>query len=561
MFNTTTKSLSFFCLVLFLYPLSYLEAQRDYEVYWVSFKDKNDSPYSIFHPQEFLSPRAIERRQKYGILIDETDLPVSPSYVETVITSGFRVHHKSKWLNGIAVIGKYADAKALDLESLDFVKSVRPIGFVRKVQKAPKKIGERDYSQNYKTRPYYYGNGNNQIKMLNGDYIHKMGFQGQEMHITVTDGGFLGMPETPAFDSLYAQGRILSTKDFVEGDDYVYESSDHGRNVMSTMAANLPFLLVGTSPYASYHLLKTEDDKGEYIVEEYNWVAAAEYADSVGTDVINCSLGYFDFDDNDMDYAYRNLDGNTAPISIAADYAAKKGILVVTSAGNEGNGKWKHITVPADADSVLTVGAVDRDMYYAKFSSLGFDDRQYVKPNIMARGHQAVVATPKKYDTKYSSGTSFSAPIMAGMVASLWQALPQLNNMQIIDLIQKYSSQKDQPDTKFGFGIPDFFAAYKSVSPTVIELDKKTKTVRHNHILSDQVGIMMEYVEVPEITVQVFNAAGDVVYEKTDELRTREARKFWFHNIKGWGEQPSGVYHLYIKMDKETKRVLLLKYD
>ncbi|MCP4439521.1 MAG: S8 family serine peptidase [Aureispira sp.] len=561
MLYSTTKSLVVLYLVLFLYPFSSADAQRDYEIFWVSFKDKKDSPYSIFHPQEYLSPRALERRQKYGITIDETDLPISPSYVESVVTSGFHVQYKSKWLNGIAVVGKYEDANAEELSSLDFVKSVRPIGFVRKVQKAPKGIGERDYKQNYKMRPYFYGNGNNQIKMLNGHYLHKIGFQGQGMHIAVTDGGFLGMPETPAFDSLYAHDRILSTRDFVEGDEYVYESSDHGRNVMATMASNLPFLLVGTSPYASYHLLKTEDDKGEYVIEEYNWVAAVEYADSVGTDVINCSLGYYDFDDNDMDYAYRNLNGNTAPITIAADYAAQKGILVVTSAGNEGNGKWKHITAPADADSVLTVGAVDRDMYYAKFSSLGFKNRDNVKPNVMARGHQAVVATPKKYDTKYSFGTSFSAPIMAGMAASLWQALPQLNNMEIIALLEKFSNKREDPTTKLGFGVPDFFAAYKSISPTVIELDKKSKTIRHNHILNDRVDIIMEYVDVPEITVQVFNAGGNIVYEKIDELRTRQDRRFWVHDIDGWSEQPSGVYHLYIKMGKETKRVLLLKYS
>lgn len=536
-----------------------LQAQRDYDIYWVQFKDKGDTPYSVFRPQDFLSPRAIERRQRFGILVDSTDLPINPRYLEPIHIKGFQIHSQSRWLNGVAIIAQAASNSARDLEQFDFVEKVFPIGFKRDPQPATTEIGERDYSVTYRKKRDFYGTGKNQIKMLNGHYLHRMGFDGREMHVAVLDGGFADMRETPAFDTLFQTGRILGTHDFVEGDEYVFESSSHGRNVISCMAAKMPYLFVGTAPEASYYLFKTEDVKGEYLIEEYNWVAAVERADSLGVDVVNSSLGYYNFDDNDMDYAYADIDGKTSAITRAANLASRKGMLVVTSAGNEGNGKWKHITVPGDAPSVLTVGAVDRDGYHARFSSYGFPERDYLKPNVVARGAIAVVAARKRYDTSYSNGTSFSSPIMAGAITSFWQAFPGYTNQQIIQVVQESADKIDAPNNAYGYGLPDFFKAYKNLSHSVVELNEQETYYYPNTDLSQRLDVFMNHLKVYRVTVSLHNAQEQLVFQKTYEEEHPTRPQLLYETIPGWSSLPNGVYYLTLELDDRVKRVLLTK--
>lgn len=536
-----------------------MEAQRKYDIYWVSFKDKKNSPYSIFHPQEYLSARAIERRERFNIPIDLTDIPVNPNYLEPILVKGFKIHATSRWLNGVAIITETASNNPEDLKSLNFIKEVFPIGFKRSIQAAAKTIGKRDYKQVYKTKDYYYGMGKNQINMLKGQYLHKMGYQGQEMHVAIMDGGFSGMRETPAFDSLFVNHQILGTHDFVEGDEYVFESSSHGRNVASCMASNLPYLFVGTAPKAKYYLFKTEDVKGEYLIEEYNWVAAIERADQLGVDVVNSSLGYYDFDDNNMDYGYVDIDGKTSAMTQAAKIAAKKGMLVVTSAGNEGNDKWKHITVPGDADSVLTVGAVDRDGYHARFSSYGFENRNIIKPNVMARGAIAVVAAKKRYDTSYSNGTSFSAPIMAGMATSLWQAFPERNNMEIIHTLQNNGSYTQKPDNAYGYGVPNFLAAYKELRNSVLELEPKKNYYHHIADLRQHLDIFMQKVKAYKAHIELHNTTGKLLFETDVTFLKKADKHLWYQTIPNWANYPTGVYFLTIQLDDTTKRILLTK--
>ncbi|BDS11014.1 S8 family peptidase [Aureispira anguillae] len=548
-----------FIIVLAFFFNTKLEAQRKYDIYWVSFKDKKNSPYSIFHPQEYLSARAIERRQRFNIPIDTTDLPVNPKYLEPILIKGFKVHATSRWLNGVAIITEAASSNPEDLKSFDFVKAVFPIGFKREIQKAATAIGPRDYKQNYRMKDHYYGTGKNQINMLKGQYLHKMGYEGQEMHVAIMDGGFADMRETPAFDSLFANDQILGTHDFVEGDDYVFESSSHGRNVASCMAANLPYLFVGTAPKAKYYLFKTEDMKGEYWIEEYNWVAAIERADQLGVDLVNSSLGYYDFDDNNMDYGYVDIDGKTSAMTKAAKFAAKKGMLVVTSAGNAGNDKWKHITVPGDADSILTVGAVDRDGYHAKFSSYGFENRHIIKPNVVARGAIAVVAARKRYDTSYSNGTSFSSPIMAGMVTSFWQAFPERNNMEIIQTLQNNGNYIDKPDNAYGYGIPNFLEAYKDLRNSIIELNTTQKYYHHFTDLEQNVDIFMAKVKAYKAKVELYNTTGELLYQAETTFKTKSDKRLWYQTIPNWENFPNGVYFLSIQLDDSTKYLLLTK--
>jgi hypothetical protein len=548
---------SFIVLVTFLFQ-SKTEAQRGYDIYWVSFKDKKNNPYSVLHPQEYLSARAIERRSRFGISIDESDLPVNPQYLEPILVKGFKIHTTSKWLNGVAIITESASTNPEDLKSFEFIKDVFPIGFKREVQ-APKSVGPREYKETYKTKDNYYGMGKNQINMLKGEYLHKMGYEGQEMHIAIMDGGFEGMPETPGFDSLFINDQILGTHDFVEGDDYVFESSSHGRNVASCMAVNMPFLLVGTAPKAKYYLFKTEDVKGEYWIEEYNWVAAVERADQLGVDVVNSSLGYYDFDDNDMDYGYVDINGKTSAMTRAADLASQKGMLVVTSAGNEGNSKWKHITVPGDADNVLTVGAVDRDGYHARFSSYGFEEKSIIKPNVMARGAIAVVAAKKRYDTSYSNGTSFSAPIMAGMVSTLWQAFPEYSNMEIIHTLENNGHYKDKPDNVYGYGIPDFLTTYKNLRKSVVELQADQPYYYHLTNEKQHLDIFMANVKAYKALVSLRNTTGKLLHEEEVLFKTKSEKLLWYQTIPNWESLPDGVYFLTIELDGFVQRILVTK--
>jgi serine protease AprX len=532
-------------------------AQRSYDLFWVGFADKTGSEYSIFRPQDYLSARAVARRAKSNILIDSTDLPVSTAYLNTLRERGLQIHGASRWFNGAVVVGTQEQIDSLKI-GLKFVTETRAIGFSR-VPTKPALLGRRDVDANFRRNSDYYGAGANQIKMLNGHYLQAMGWRGTDMQIAVFDGGFIDLRETPVFYSLFERDLVLGTRDFVEGDDFVYEADDHGRDVASTMAANIPNLLVGTAPDASYYFIKTEDAAGEYIAEEYYWLLAAEYSDSLGVDVINSSLGYAQFDDKRMSHAYVDLDGKTTPITRAAALAANKGILVVTSAGNEGNEKWKYITAPGDAPNVLTVGAVDRDGFYANLSSLGFASQPYIKPDIAARGLQAVVATKKSFDTRYSSGTSFSSPIVAGMTASLWQAVPDKSNLDIMAALRAVGDQKDKPDYKKGYGIADYYRAYQMLSGSVLEVnaDSDNSYLKQPNDISKRLDIfIVETQGLSKIEISLYNTLGELVFEQNLPIVRNQLA---YCNVSDWDKVANGVYYLYIRLGKKTKRVLLAK--
>jgi len=433
--------------------------------YWVKFSDKNGSPFSINAPEDFLSQRAIQRRAAQNISIVENDIPVNQTYVDAVVATGAQVLNRSKWHNSVTVIS--SDSTQIDaINALPFVASVNAVALAQHPVVDLRNKFEPQTDNVYKNEVASpsisnadYGMGLNQIDMLGGIALHEMGFRGEGVLIAVIDAGFYNVDILTVFDSLRNENRLVATRDFVDGDLNVYHASTHGTMVLSTMAGNSPGQLIGTAPKASYMLLRSEDAGSEYLIEEVNWASAAEFADSAGADVINSSLGYTDFNDASQNHTYSDMDGNTTPVTVAADIAASKGMVVVNSAGNEGSSSWFHISAPSDADSVLAIGAVDEFGQYVAFSGKGYSFDGRIKPNVVAQGKDAAIVNSNTGEIMTGNGTSFSGPIIAGMVACLWQANPALNNMELLHAIEQSAHQYMNPDSLMGYGIPNFSIA------------------------------------------------------------------------------------------------------
>ena len=420
--------------------------------YLVTFKDKTNSPYSVTKPLEFLSQRSVNRRQKQNITVKTRDLPVNPTYISEIKKTGAKIWFTSRWMN--AALVQTSDANLQTILKMPFVKGLEVNGTVDNPNtRSARKESKFKVLDN---QSYNYGLAKVQNEMIGVNVMHDLGFRGEGMMIGVLDAGFNNADKIPALKPLFDEGRIVGTYDFVKKEPSVYEDDEHGTEVLSCMGAFLEGTMIGTGPKASYLLLRSEDAPSEYIIEEANWLFAAEYADSVGVDLINSSLGYTTFDDSRTDHTYAQLDGNTTIAARAADWAAGVGIVCVISAGNEGNGAWKYEGTPADADSVLAVGAVDANKSYARFSSLGIPTDLRIKPDVVAMGQGVAVIAPNGNVTT-SSGTSFSSPILCGMVAGYWQANPTLTAMQVMANVRKSGSQADKPDKILGYGIPNLF--------------------------------------------------------------------------------------------------------
>ncbi len=304
-----------------------------------------------------------------------------------------------------------------------------------------------------------YGVSLNQIRLMNGECLHEAGYDGKGILMAIIDDGFYKADSNRAFDSLRANNQILATWDFVSNNQNVYDDDTHGAYVLSHIAAYVSDSLAGTAPKADFLLLRSEDAFTENIVEEYNWAAAAEFADSAGADIISSSLGYSEFNDPSMNHTYADMDGNTCPSTIAADIAAAKGMLVLVAAGNEGNSFWHHITAPSDGDSVLCVGAVDALGRHASFSSYGPSSDGDIKPNIMAKGQGTVFANIDGSIRGGGNGTSFATPVMAGGAACLWQAHPSATNMDVFRALEQSGNYQCNPNDTMGYGIPDLIRA------------------------------------------------------------------------------------------------------
>lgn len=448
--------------MVFLALAGVLSAQSSQRKWWVEFTDKAGTPFCTCRPSEFLSARALERRARANIPVTETDLPVNPAYLRALTDRGARLHNRSRWLNAATIIAD--STTALHLRSLPFVRKVvylgpditikNPPDRPAKTRKPLKQIPEIPGVDNL------YGYAALQNSQLGLPALHAAGHRGKGIWIAVMDGGFANVDTMPFFDSLALQGRLFPGWDFVERDGAVYESAQHGTSVLSVMGADLPGFFVGTAPDATYFLLKTEDTGGEYPVEEANWIAGAEWADSIGVDIVNASLGYTVFNDTTLGHWYYELNGHTAIGSRGAAIAASTGMIICNSAGNSGDEPWKHLGVPADAPGVLAVGAVTHDGRYAKFSSTGPTADGRIKPDLVAPGDGVVVAGEYGTQLGLSSGTSLASPMLAGAIASLWSAFPGKTALEITGALYQSADQSANPDNLRGYGLPDLTRAW-----------------------------------------------------------------------------------------------------
>ncbi len=471
-------------------------AEAQFTRYLVKLKHKGGTPFSIATPSGYLSQRAIDRRTRYSIAIDSTDLPANPSFITQIDNiPNVTILNVSKWLNQVSI--ETTDANAITaINALSFVQSTS--GLAARMSNEINKPVENKFlfeEQSFKPLPpqritkvtadfFNYGsNSLNEINLHNGQFLHNIGLRGQGMQIALLDGGFLNYQTLDAMDSIITNNQVLGTWDFVNREASVNEDHPHGMQCLSTIAANIPGVFIGKAPKANFYLYRTEDVATEFPIEEHNMVCGMEKADSSGADVISASLGYFEFDNPSFNYTYANMNGNTTISVRGADLAAKKGILFFNAAGNEGANAWHFIITASDGDSIVAVGAVNTSGTVGSFSSFGPSSDGQIKPDMASVGVSALVqATNNTVGT--SNGTSFACPNMAGLGTILWQAFPEFNNMKIIQALRNAGSISFFPNDRIGYGIPDMKKAFgsllKDFAKSTVTLNACTATLNWN---------------------------------------------------------------------------------
>ncbi len=530
----------------------------------VQLTDKHNSPYFLNRPAVYLSPKSIERRNRQGIAIDSTDLPVNPAYVSSILESGtVTLLNTSRWLNQVLI--ETNDAEALSrIGTLPFVKTITRAAPAKAGRKARFDVSMRAARKQKRTQDsenhFDYGANAGQVSIHEGEWLHNKGYSGEGMTIALLDAGFYQYDTNPAFDSIRLNNQVLDTWDFVKNKRSVTEEHMHGMVCFSTIAANIPGKIVGTATRAQYYLFRTEDVDTEHQVEEQNWVAAAEKADSLGVDIITSSLGYYDFDDASRSYDYTDMDGKTAIITRGAEAAFKKGIIVCNSAGNSGDVAWRYIVAPADGKNVLAVGSVNFMRQVAGSSSYGPSADGRVKPDVASLGWNAVVAG---YDGNpmYTSGTSLACPNLAGLIACLWQSFPDMTNAEILDAVKRSADQYTRPDDRVGYGIPNLRIAWELLAA-------KTATNKAESVLggdwikaypvpfSSSLRLLIKAPRTGNASLVLLNSAGRELFKKKIQVTEGVLLSEQLLFASGLAQ---GVYWLQYRDGKTTRVIKLLK--
>ncbi|MFT6053414.1 MAG: subtilisin family serine protease [Roseivirga sp.] len=510
----------------------------------VFFSDKANSPHTTSNPNTYLAERAINRRVRQSIPIEQNDLPVNETYVSQLKGLGIETYFRTKWMNGVLV---QMEASSVNLvNELPFVTHVEYV--------APGAILTGNTTGNFDSNSTQdIAASAFQNAMVGIDLMHQDGFRGEDMIIGVFDGGFNNISQLAPLNHLFTNNKILLTKNFITNQNSVENFGSHGTRVLSILASAAPGDIIGAAPGANYMLFNTEAP-GEFRVEEYNWLFAAEMADSAGVDIISTSLGYSVFDDPSMDYSYEDMDGQTTVITRASNFAGDKGIFLVTSAGNEGGKVWNFITAPADSERVLSIGAVTSSQNKASFSGFGPTADGRIKPNVSALGVGTAVVTASG-NIANQSGTSFSAPIVTGLIAGIWQAYPQLSNQELMDLIQQSADQSETPDNELGYGIPSYSRAV-AIQESKEEPIANGIVAYPNPIVEGNLTLAFETAFFNQsVAMSLVDGQGKKIAEYL--VRPSSFKNRFEFNL---GEIASGLYFLLIQSEDQRLVKKLIKY-
>lgn len=512
--------------------------------YAISYHYKPQTSFDLENPREFLLERSLQRRIREGIGVDSTDMPVSQKYTREVSALVEDVYFHSKWLNSSIV---QATEEQIDrISDLPFIRSTELVGRGYYDQSLDGKKEAFRIPISFKVKTKKLNTYDFQNDILGIPAMHEAGFTGAGVMIAVFDAGFINTDKITGLKHLFEEKQIVATRDFVmHGSSDVFKTDAHGTASLSVMAAYEPGKLIAGAYEASYILCITEDVQSEFRIEEYNWVRAAEFSDSLGVDIINSSLGYNFFDDPAMNYEIEDLDGNTAIISRGASLAAQKGILVVSSAGNEGNGSWGTITVPADADGILAIGSVNNNLERSNFSSTGPTADGRIKPDLMAYG-SGVTVWKQEDAPGASSGTSFTSPQVAALAAGLRQAKPNWTTGHLIDRLKASGSLAEDPTVELGYGIPNFIDAYYGEI-----LDMESEEMKRAYIYPnplDQKQLFIHYGSETKCDFKMINALGMLV---TDQVLSRTVPRHPYE-IR-LDDNPPGLYFIECRENGERK--------
>ncbi|WBL45092.1 S8 family serine peptidase [Algoriphagus halophytocola] len=481
------------CFLVVFFVSGFVSAQNRYAVF---YKYKPQTSLSLEEPAAFLTSKALDRRSKEGVPVDSLDLPVAQKYVDEVYLHSNYILYSSKWFNATVLVTD--EAGVLELESLPFVDRVELVahGYIPSPNA---RVGRGIYAsvthklcppsaQNARTLAVDENDYDFQNELLGIDEMHEDGYTGKGVTIAVFDAGFPGTDTANPLAHLQSNGQVIATQDLVRPwNQDIYSQHQHGTNVLSLIASNEPDVMVAGAPDADFILMMTEEIATEYRVEEYNWVRAAEIADSLGVDIINSSVGYWDFDDPEMNYTTEDLDGETTVIARGAAMAASKGILVVNSAGNSGPSEFT-LNSPSDAKGILAIGAVNSELNVSSFSSRGPTGDGRIKPDLAAFGDGTVLVRSSG-EVGFSNGTSFAAPQIAALAAGLWEAKPEWTKDELMENLLNSGTQAADPDNLLGFGIPNYKKALYGEILSVENEEVLPWYIYPNPMLSDQLNI------------------------------------------------------------------------
>jgi serine protease AprX len=513
--------------------------------YLIHLRDKKNNGFNLSDPSAFLSEKSVQRRLKQHIAVDSTDLPVTAAYADSLLEiPSLQILSKSRWFNQLLI--SVTDTAVLQtIRSFPFVLYPEPVNNLqsKKItgpvsinkQETISSVLKTDYS-NMATgilSYYKYGSSFSQIHIHHGDYLHDLGYHGESMTIAILDNGFNNYLTNPAFDSLRLNHRIIGSYDFVNRKISVNEEEVHGAYCFSILASNIPDLFIGSAPAADYWLFKTEDDLSESPVEEQNWVIAAEFADSVGADLISTSLGYAYFDDPKFDLNYSERNGHSSLISQAANLAVGKGMIVAAAAGNDGsqNSEKKYVSCPADADSVYAVGAVDVNNQTGSFSSWGPNGSGQVKPDGVSVGvGTQFIGTDGNLSA--GNGTSFATPNLAGLMACLWQAFPEFSSHEILTAVRQSSDKFISPDNRKGYGLPDFEKAYQALIQKRMGTPNTLAGNEWIHVYPvpfyNNIFILLRPSVSGEATLQLLDISGKIIQTITSPVSAGQVQQLEF---------------------------------